>query len=117
YFVGRSALDVVHPDDLKQGSAGFDNGVQRPRNTRPVHVRLRSSDGEWRPFEILGNRLEEDGEVTGLVVSCRDMTERRRTEQALQESETKFRAVAETSRTALLILSAEKFLYVNPAAE
>ncbi len=117
YFVGKNAFELVHPDDLKQGWTAFDNGLNRPRNTRPVQVRLRSSDGEWRPFEILGNRLEEGGQITGLVVSCRDMTERRRTEQALQESETKFRAVAETARTALLILSAEKFLYANPAAE
>src|SRR5258707_1422100 len=117
YFVGKNAFELAHPDDLKQGWTAFGNGLNRPRNTRPVQVRLRSSDGEWRTFEILGNRLEEGGQITGLVVSCRDMTERRRTEQALQESETKFRAVAETARTALLILGAEKFLYANPAAE
>ncbi len=117
HFVGKNAFEIVHPDDMKQGFAGFDNGLNRPRNRRPVQVRLRSHEGEWRPFEILGNRLEEHGKITGLVVSCRDMTERRRTEQALQESETKFRAVAETARTGLLIFGADKILYVNPAAE
>jgi len=117
HLVGRSALGLVHADDSQLGSLAFDKGLKRARNFRPVELRLRSHDGDWRACEIVGNRLEENGEITGLVVSCRDLTERLRAQQALFESEAKFRAVAETAQTGIYIMSEDRILYVNRAGE
>jgi len=46
-----------------------------------------------------------------------EVIERRRTEVALQESEMKFRAVADSSPTAISILRKDQYLYVNSAWE
>jgi len=46
-----------------------------------------------------------------------DITARKRTEQVLAESETKFRAVAETAASAIYIHDGKRFLYVNHASE
>jgi two-component system cell cycle sensor histidine kinase/response regulator CckA len=43
--------------------------------------------------------------------------ERKRAEEALRESEAKFRALTETTASAIMILRGDRFLYVNPAAE
>ena len=43
--------------------------------------------------------------------------ESKRSEAALRESESKFRAVAETSPTVILVSDGERLLYINPAAE
>ncbi len=43
--------------------------------------------------------------------------DRKRAEQALRESEAQFRALTETTASAILISRGDKFLYVNPAAE
>jgi len=43
--------------------------------------------------------------------------ESKRSEAAIQESESKFRAVAETSPTLILVTDGERMFYVNPAAE
>ena len=46
-----------------------------------------------------------------------DITQRKKMEKALIESETKFRALAESAPAAILIIAGEKLLYVNPAFE
>jgi PAS domain S-box-containing protein len=61
--------------------------------------------------------VDEAGCVTGVIEHVRDITERRRHEESLRESEEKFRAVAETASAAICILQDGKFQYVNPAME
>jgi PAS domain S-box-containing protein len=51
------------------------------------------------------------------VWSFRDVTERKYAEEALQESEKKFRVLTETAASGIFIHQGGKFLYVNPASE
>ena len=58
------------------------------------------------------------GEITGAVLVVRDITERKRAEEALQISETRFRTIIEQSPLSIQILSADgRTLQVNRAWE
>jgi PAS domain S-box-containing protein len=46
-----------------------------------------------------------------------DITDRKRAKEALQESEAKFRALAESSSSAIFLIQGTKYIYVNPAFE
>jgi PAS domain S-box-containing protein len=46
-----------------------------------------------------------------------NVTERRKAEEALQQSEARFRVVAEAAACAILVYQGEKFRYINPATE
>ncbi|OPY28597.1 MAG: putative diguanylate cyclase [Methanocella sp. PtaU1.Bin125] len=46
-----------------------------------------------------------------------DITDRRQAEDALRESEEKFRLLTETSPTAIFIYQGDRFVYMNPATE
>ncbi len=58
-----------------------------------------------------------DGEVTGVLEVNIDITDRKRGEEALRESEGKFRALAESTAAAIFIYRGDKLLYVNPATK
>ena len=64
---------------------------------------------EWY-FSVLKNR---NGEV-GIMALVHDITERRKTELALQETESKFRSLVEESLVGVYIIQKGKFTYVNP---
>jgi|WetSurMetagenome_2_1015567.scaffolds.fasta_scaffold00286_4 PAS domain S-box-containing protein len=61
---------------------------------------------------------DSDGNIAGAIQSIRDLTERRASEDALQESEERFRAIFESSQDALITLSAPlwKISSANPSA-
>jgi PAS domain S-box-containing protein len=63
-------------------------------------------------------RLKQNHRISQLLEEAhRELEEKKAAEHAFSESEAKFRAVAETSSTAIYIHDGQRLLYVNPAAE
>jgi PAS domain S-box-containing protein len=60
---------------------------------------------------------DDKGNMCEVLCIGNDITKRREAEDALRDSETKFRALAESAPAAIIILLGTKFLYVNPAFE
>ena len=56
------------------------------------------------------------GEVSGAIESLRDITERKKTEELLKESESKFRLLFERSADAMFLMDGKKFIDCNNAA-
>jgi PAS domain S-box-containing protein len=79
-LIGGSALTNVHFDDLPRTREAFQIAMEDPEHTVKMEIRYRHKDGFWRHFEIIGQSRLDDPEIAGLVVHCRDVTERRQNE-------------------------------------
>ena len=84
---------------------------------RNVELVLLSKSGERIPVVFNGSVIrEEDGRLAAVVGVARDIRERKRAEEALRESEARFRMVTEEALTGVYIVREDgKFQYVNPA--
>ncbi len=88
----------------------------KERGSFSLEVPLRKKDGSFFPAEISVNYLVYDGKEYNCSF-IRDITERKGAEEALKESEEKFRVLAETTRAGILLYRGKKVVYVNPALE
>jgi diguanylate cyclase (GGDEF)-like protein/PAS domain S-box-containing protein len=115
--IGKNAFDYLHPDDREQSKATFAEALNNPGQVqRPVEFRLRHKDGSWRTMESTRTNLLDDPAVKGVVANSRDITERRQAEEALRESEERFRSAFEDAPIGVALVSLDRrHLKVNRA--
>ncbi|MDQ1425866.1 MAG: hypothetical protein QOD72_3364, partial [Acidimicrobiaceae bacterium] len=76
---------LVHPDDGPTATASIE-AVLAGTHVGPMYGewRVRHTDGRWLNMEVVGNDLSEDPEVRGIVLTMRDVSERRVLEHELR---------------------------------
>ncbi len=83
----------------------------------PAHIENEfKEDGKW--FDIYAFKIGGD-ESRKVGVLCRDISERRKTEEALRESERRFRSVLDNSVDCIYCINmqTDRFDYINPSCE
>jgi PAS domain S-box-containing protein len=88
---------AFHPDD-KKGMLQKWTAIRKSGMRGELEARLRRFDGEYRWFLFRAEPLhDEAGSIVKWYGSSTDIEDRKRTEQALHESEQRFRDYAETA--------------------
>jgi len=84
---------------------------------RPFETLLFTKDEEEVPVLISGTLLRDArNEPIGFVGVCKDITARKQAEEALRESEEKYRSMMEAMNDAIYICSSDyRVMYMNPA--
>ncbi|HEV3236032.1 MAG TPA: response regulator [Gemmataceae bacterium] len=86
-WVRKSFFELIHPDDLEYFEAAFSKAVGKPAEQTSLEIRLVHENGACRVIDALLNNLLADPAVQGMIVTCRDITERKRTEEFRQAKE------------------------------
>jgi len=86
--IGAKGFELIHPDDMKFLTDSF-NTLATDTNSPVIHgeMHLRHKDGSWRTLEAVGSNLAHNNVIEAVIVNYRDITERRRAEEVLKESE------------------------------
>ena len=93
--VGINAFASVHPEDREQASNTFAGILKRPGLHPPLEFRVPHKDGSWRYLEHVVNNLVDDPSVRGVVITSRDVTERKEMDRKLREAEQRYRTLIE----------------------
>jgi PAS domain S-box-containing protein len=86
-LVGRSPLELIHPDDVPNLQRAVAACVAGATEVLVFDLRFRHRDGGWRDFEAIGTNLLDEPSVEGIVFNSRDVTARRAAQVALRVSE------------------------------
>jgi two-component system cell cycle sensor histidine kinase/response regulator CckA len=103
--VGRNAFELIHPDDRGQALELFGELTRRPEQVIRTELRALHKDGSWRHLEAVGvNRLDTPA-IGAIVVTYRDVTERKRTEQDLRETLSLLNATFDSTADGILVVN------------
>ena len=93
-LIGQNLFELIHPSDLVNIEQNFQCFLQNPTTDLSLEFRFRHQDGSWRYIESTYSNLLMDSPVTRIVVNFRDVTERKRAEEAIKQSEAQLREKA-----------------------
>ena len=95
-IVGTPVLALIHEHDIEGVSKVLTYSLQS-RKSGKAEFRYRHAQGHYVWLETLGDLiLNKKGGIDVVVLVCRDITERKRTEDQLRQSEERFRGLLET---------------------
>ena len=115
-LVGQAPFEHVHPDDRWRARALLEVPTAPEGTPEPLEVRLLHADGSYRWFEVLTRDLRDEPEIEGIVVTAREITDRKGAEQRLANSEARFRALVQNSSDVVAVVDdLGCFTYVSPA--
>ena len=105
-------VDALHPEDVRV--ATMENFMKlRDGMNDSVDSVIITRDGRRVPVSISGGSIEVNGQFT-LIGSFRDMTRQKKAENALAESENKYRHLFEHAGEAIVVAQDNKLRLVNP---
>ena len=90
-------VELVHPEDRAKVDAAFEASLEKGAPST-VEYRIVMADGRVKVLEEHWKVFQDgQGRPARLVGTCQDITERKRTEEALRESEERFRVALKHS--------------------
>jgi len=111
------AFDLIHADDREGLFEAFSAGLQAPGPTMKAEFRYRHADGSWHIMETQGINLTDNPAVSGMVVSARDITDRKRIELNIAAKERYYRSLIRNAADMVSILDKDLcFKWGSPSA-
>ena len=93
-LTGGSLFSIVHPGDRVAAEDAVSSVREGAGVGPPSELRVKHQDGSWRVLEILVSRPVGGTGNAGIVVNCRDVTDRRQIEAELRAHQVRLRELA-----------------------
>ena len=107
-LVNTSFFDLVHPDDVEKLMLFLEKGIAGNVSHITLEFRIKDSTGVFHSFDGTFDLIKnKDGFMERIVFIGEDISEKKRTQKALHESEKRFSLIFDTSPDSILITNLE----------
>jgi PAS domain S-box-containing protein len=107
-LVGHEGYEFVHPEDRERNADALEAVLSNPSESETVEVRFRHADGSWRWVEAtMRNRLDDDI-IDGILLSSRDITERKEYEAEAQKLAEEYEALLNNVEDAIFLINVDE---------
>jgi PAS domain S-box-containing protein/putative nucleotidyltransferase with HDIG domain len=114
--IGTSILEYIHQEPIRLVADDFARLLQNPGATMQTEIRVQHKDGTWRTLEGTATNLLHDPAVEGIVINYRDITERKKAEEAILENERRSRLLAGSASDVIWVTDMNlRVTYVSPS--
>ncbi len=113
--LGKDPLTLVHPDDLEHVRAALLKVYDRTNSGTPTEFRARRADGTCLWVDTVATNLLNVPAVNGIVLTTRLIEKRKKLENAIRESEEKYRTLVENSQDGVFIVQDSRMVFYNKA--
>jgi two-component system cell cycle sensor histidine kinase/response regulator CckA len=115
-MVGRNLDELIAGQEYIEDALSYTKETLRGKAIHGSGKRQRK-DGAYIDVELIGVPVIIDGKVIGAYGIYRDISERKQAEEALRESEEKYRLLVENAGDAIFIAQDEVVKFANPKTE
>ncbi len=95
HFVGTKPSAILHPDDVSRVGVALEAAAATPGESTALEFRVQHADGHWVLLGAVVDDLRHDPAIAGIVIACRDVSERSRAQAELREAHERFRSAFE----------------------
>jgi PAS domain S-box-containing protein len=106
-------LSTLASEDMSEAQARYETLLEGNVG-EPYDLEIIRKDGARRWIRVRNSLLREGEKLTGIQVIAADITDRKRTLEALEESEEKFRNLVERANDGIAIVIDGRLAYANP---
>ncbi|MFX1306619.1 MAG: PAS domain S-box protein [Promethearchaeota archaeon] len=110
-LIGKNGFKIMHPDDINKAVEVLKDAINKKRRVY-IEYRTIHKDGYYIDVSASGRIVSIDGEDKIFAI-VRDITDQKRAEQKLKESEENFRAITEQSFMSILVIQDGLIKYFN----
>ncbi|SDI15474.1 PAS domain S-box-containing protein [Flavobacterium omnivorum] len=105
-LLGKSPLDLAHPEDLPYLESSFNDFISKKVDDNTI-ARFKARNGNYIWLETKASLIEKEGEITGFQSSSRDITIRKKEEEAIDKALVKERELNELRTNLVSTISHE----------